>query len=339
MYCTILFWQSHKHPILTENGSAAGSVSNHSGGRTQMEYIRGVQEYVRPDSLDELAKLISGTRSNETHTPDEASPHFIAGGTDLIIRQHQSKYPTPVYLISLSGIDELRGIHEYGDGSVFIGSVTPLSTLRESGIVKDWFPALSQAAASVGSPSIQNRATIGGNACNASPSADTALPLLAYDALARIWDRRQGISTIPITDFFTGPGSTVLQNGQVLTGFVLTKTPRVSRFSKIGVRRAMEIAVANFCISFSPGEGGVCNDLRIAVGAIAPTPLRSAKAEATLNGRKPTAALTEKAAAAAIEDIRPIDDVRGSAEYRSHIVYHNVRRLLNRMCGIAEARN
>ncbi len=209
-----------------------------------------IKEYFRPTTLRETFDLL---------TRYAGSARILAGGTDLLIQQALESSPETV-VVSLRDIEDLRQIGETEGGEIFIGAMTSHADVAQSPLVIRYFPALARASNWVGSPSIRNLATIGGNICNASPSADTAPPLLAYDAKAIIVSP-SGQKVTDIEDFFTGPSTSVLKTGEILKGFMLTPKPGwIADYEKLGIRKAMEIAIVNICVAMAIDES------RIALG-------------------------------------------------------------------------
>jgi CO/xanthine dehydrogenase FAD-binding subunit len=278
-----------------------------------------IKNFYMPTSLEEASELL-----NFLH--GESRP--AAGCTDLMVQLAAPKAPETV-LVSLKRVPGLGELREESDGSCFIGSLVRQSAVAQSPWIRRHFPALAKAAGSVGSPSIRNRATIGGNLCNASPSADTAPPLLAYDAEALIWDG-DGERTVPLQTFFLGPGRSALRRGEILKGLRLrTDSRKRANFEKLGQRKAMEIAIVNACASLCMGRDGTCFQVRIALGAVAPTPIRALEAESLLEGKRIDDDLVMKAASVAAAAVEPISDHRASAEYRRRMVGVLTARILS----------
>jgi carbon-monoxide dehydrogenase medium subunit len=283
-----------------------------------------IEEYFKPDKIEEVHELV-------TSSPIAAK--LSAGCTDLTIRLSQNDSP-PTRLVSLKKISELQGIKETGDEEVFIGAAVSHAEISQSPLLLQLFPALAKASGLVAAPSIRNMGTIGGNICNASPSADTAPPLMAYDARAVIWNAT-GERTIPIQSMFAGPSLSSLQTGEILEGFLLTPQPGfIAGFEKLGIRKAMEIALVNACIGMHVNADNECTIIRIALGAVAPTPMRAIKAEAVLIGNKVTPGLIKETAAIAMGEIKPITDIRASAGYRTKMVGSLVEKMLHHLASI-----
>ena len=283
-----------------------------------------IKHYFRPTSLKETIHLLS------SHS---GSARVLAGGTDLLIQQAIESSPE-IVVISLRDIEDLRQIKETAEGDIFVGAMSQHAEVAQSSLVNQYFPALAKASHWVGSPSIRSLATIGGNICNASPSADTAPPLLAYNARAIIASP-SGEKTIDIEDFFTGPSANILKGGEILKGFLLRpKSGWIADYEKIGVRKAMEIAIVNVCVAAEMDEHKLCSGIRIALGAVAPTPVRAKSAETILKGKRVTPDLIQKCADVAVEETKPISDIRASAEYRKKMVHFLVKKMLSNLAGL-----
>ena len=257
---------------------------------------------------------------------------IVCGGTDVMVRLHLKRLPECVF-INIRELEELRYIREE-DGWIRIGAGTALGTLEHSTLLLDKAPALFQAAQVFADPNVRHSATVGGNICNASPSADSAPSLLAFDAQVVI-ARKDGQRVLPIRDFFTGVGRTALRPGEMAVEIRFRPNPN-SAFVKVGLRSAMAISVVNIAASADLGQGGVMKDVRIAVGAVAPTPIRADHAEGCLRGKRPDKAAIREAMDAIQMDIKPITDVRASEEYRRIVTENMLRRVVRKACGICE---
>ena len=257
-----------------------------------------------------------------------------AGCTDITIQLSQKDSP-PTRLISLKNIRELSGIRESEGGDIFIGATVSHADVAQSPLLIRVFPALAKASGLVAAPSIRNMGTIGGNICNASPSADTAPPLLAYDAKAVIW-KSAAEKIIPVDKMFVGPSASILKADEVLKGFVLKpQNGLIADFEKLGIRRAMEIALVNVCIAIQLNDNNVCKKIRIALGAVAPTPMRAKKAEAKITDRIISRSLITQTAETAMNEIAPITDIRASAGYRKKMVGALVEKILQHLSDMA----
>ncbi len=266
-------------------------------------------EFFSPTSLQEAIKLLLL----------DGDKQLIAGGTDLIIEMKE-KIRRPDFLVDLSKIGNLAQFEFDAGKGLTIGPLTRVRTVEQSKLVKDTYPALQQAAKQLGSIHIRNRATIIGNICRASPSADTPPPLIAGGALVTIVVP-SGERILPLEDFFTGPGRTTLKGGEIVTKIMLPPpaTGSASVYLKLGRRKAMELATVGVAVSLIR-DGAICRDVRIVLGAVAPTPMRARTAETILEGNKFSYKKIQEAVEKAMADASPISDVRSSAEYRREMV-------------------
>ena len=267
-----------------------------------------VLRVIRPATVAEaLAQLAAG--------PD-ARP--IAGGTDLMVQLRDGRR-SAACLVDLDALG-LAGIRRTAAG-LEIGAATPMDRIAADPDVRGAFPALAAAARLVGAWPIQCRATIGGNLANASPAADTAPALLIAGALLELASR-EGARMVPVSEFFLGPGRSELRPGELIVSVQLPIAPPaagvrvVERFVKVGPRREQVIAVVSLAGRAEVTEGGALASVRLALGSVAPVPVRAPHAEAALRGKRPDAASRRAAAAALERDIAPIDDVRAPASYR-----------------------
>ena len=238
----------------------------------------------------------------------------------------------PAVIVDAKKIPELNRL-EWNDGkSLYIGAAVPLSKIVAFPPVMERFGILYQACSIIGSMQLRNRGTIGGNICNAAPSADSAPPLLCLGAKA-IVARLGGNRIVPLDSFFQGPGQTALATNELLVGIEVPAPPTHSSgcYLRHTPRQDMDIAVvgvASFLVISK--QKNQCQEARIALGAVAPTPIRVPQAESILTGRVLTEEAIEEAAERAAEAARPISDMRGSAEYRKEIVKVLTRRTLKR---------
>ena len=287
-------------------------------------------DFYQPASLQEASRLLK-----------ENGPggRFLAGGTDLVIAMKE-KGLVPKYIVDLKRIAGLSGIREQGDGSIAIGALTTMREIETSPVITKKYPFLSQSAAEVGSIQIRNRATVGGNMANATPSADVAPSLIALNATAKIVGANSD-RTVPLEEFFRGPGQTVMASDEILTELTIPKTgPRlVGEYIKFSPREMMDLAYVGVAVAYNLGDSDKkCDGVRIVLGAVAPTPLRAKRAEAALEGQVLTDALAEKVGRIAAEEAKPISDVRSSADYRRAMVGAMTRRaLLNAAVGPAKS--
>jgi len=256
---------------------------------------------------------------------------LLAGGTDLLPRWTRGRLARPDAVVDLKSIAELKGVSPFGD-EVSIGACTLMSELEVDPVIKAAAPVLAQATRRIACPQVRNRATIGGNLCNASPAADTAVPLIILDATLDLVAKGESALSrreVSINDFFQGPGVTALRPGEVLTRIRFKPIPAAwfSAWDKLGTRPAMECAVASVGVVLALEQGTVTH-ARVAYGSVAPVPLRGRRAEAQLVGKRLTEDTIEACVAAAREEIAPICDVRASDAYRGRIVGVMLRRML-----------
>jgi len=274
-------------------------------------------DYLAPETLSEAL---------ETLGQQAEGVHIIAGGTDLVPRM-RSRVVAPDLLVDLRLLN-LDGIEMTADG-IRIGASTTHTGILESDLLAEYCPAICEAAADIAGPPIRNRGTVGGNLVNASPAADLAPPLLVYDALV-ILEKTKSKREIPLVDFFSGPGQTVLAPGELLTEIQLPLTPTntTSKFIKLGKRKAMAVAVVSVAARLTLDEAGKISQARIALGSVAPTPIRARKAETALDGQSPGVELFTEAAQIAKTESSPISDIRASGDYRKKMVAVLTRRAL-----------
>ena len=279
-------------------------------------------EYFEPKSVDEALSLLG---------KHGAEAKVIAGGTDVMV---DIKYKDePGSLINIKKIPGLAGINENGGASLRIGPLATIRDLETSAILREKLPVLWEATHQFASLQVRNTATIGGNICRASPSGETLAPLLVLEATANCVFS-DGQRTQPFMTFFQGPGSSVLGGKGLLTGIEVPYPAAGSKgvYLKHAVRGAMDIAMVGVAVLITPDAAkSNIQDVRIGLGAVAPTPVRAPKTEALLRGKALTAALLKEAGALAAAEASPIDDQRSSAENRRWIVEALTRRGLEQM--------
>ncbi len=275
-------------------------------------------EYFEPGALDEAVALLARYREKA---------NLLAGGTDLLV-EIKERIRAPDYVISIQRIAGMSGFSFDAKEGLRIGALVTTRELEIYTAVQKHYAGLLQALRELGSIQVRNRATLAGNICRASPSADTLPPLIADGAAVRIYGER-GERTVALEDFFTGPGKTVLAPNELLTQILVPAPPPHTGkcYIKHGRRKAMELATVGVAVSLSL-DGSTCADVRISLGAVAPTPIRARQAENALRGRKLDSSVIEKAAEAAMGESRPISNVRGSADYRKEMVRVLTRRAI-----------
>jgi CO/xanthine dehydrogenase FAD-binding subunit len=232
----------------------------------------------------------------------------------------------PERMLDLSHIDELRGISLEANGLV-LGARTTYTEIRRSALCREHLPALAEAAATIGAAQIQNRGTIGGNIANASPAGDMLPILLAADAVILVGGQR-GEREIPASEFFVEYRKTALAPDELIlqVRFPLPAS-RQLRFRKVGTRRAQAISKVVLALAWRGGASG-WTDVRVALGSVAATPIRAVATEAVLEGAQPTPEVADRAAEALAGELKPIDDVRSTADYRRTVSARILHRLL-----------
>lgn len=284
--------------------------------------MRTIQRYLAPGTLAEAARILA-----------EGDATILAGATDLMPRWRKGVSAPPATLVDLKRIGDLRGIRRV-NGEICIGACTSFSDLTTDPTIRTAAPVLAEAASRAACCQIRNRATIGGNLCNASPAADTAVPLILLDAAVDLVSFGKGGITarhVPIDALFCGPGVTVRAPVEILTQVRFTP-PREGSFAawdKFGTRPAMEIAVASVGVALEITNGMVSR-ARVGYGSVAPVPLRGRRAEAHLLGQPLCTDTIDQVVTAAQTEISPITDVRASESHRRRIVNVLLRRLLTR---------
>jgi CO/xanthine dehydrogenase FAD-binding subunit len=251
----------------------------------------------------------------------------LCGGTDLLI-QMRAGVRRPEYIVDLKHIKELRQIKFDAKKGVRLGAAVPCIEVYESEVMRKHYPGLTEAAHLIGSLQIQNRASVGGNLCNGSPAADTTPALIALGAKARIAGGKTH-REVAVEDFVVSPARTVLKPGEILVEFVIPapKPHSSDSYLRFIPRNEMDIAVVGVGTSLTM-IGDVVKAARIGLGAVGPTPIFAAKASESLIGKTLDKGAIETAAQLAIETATPIDDMRGTAEFRRHITGVLTRRTL-----------
>ncbi|HLI80037.1 MAG TPA: xanthine dehydrogenase family protein subunit M [Candidatus Binataceae bacterium] len=251
----------------------------------------------------------------------------LVGGTDLLI-QLRAGVRRPEYIVDLKHIKELRQIKFDAKKGVRLGAAVPCIEVHESEVMRKNYPGLTEAAHLIGSLQIQNRASVGGNLCNGSPAADTTPALIALGAKARIAGGK-AVREVAVEDFVTSPGRTVLKPNEILVEFVIPapKPHSSDAYLRFIPRNEMDIAVVGVGTSLTL-DGDVVKAARIALGAVGPTPIFAKKAGDSLIGKTLDNAAIETAAQLAMEAATPIDDMRGTAEFRKHVTGVLTRRTI-----------
>lgn len=284
-------------------------------------------ELALPGSVDDCLGILA------KQGPDAK---LLAGGTDLL-PQLKNGLLKPSWVIDLSGVPALRGLGRGNGRGLRVGAAVTARELERDPFVRSAYPALAESAALVGSVQVRNLATVGGNLCNAAPSADMAPPLLALDAEAVIAGP-EGQRRVPLGSFFLGVRRTVLAPGELLVELVVPDPGPHSggTYVRHTPRRELDIAVVGVASQLTLSDG-VCVRARIALAAVAPVPLRATAAEQALEGHAVTPERIAQAADLATEAARPISDQRGSADFRRHLVRVLTRRTLTTALARASA--
>jgi CO/xanthine dehydrogenase FAD-binding subunit len=277
-------------------------------------------EYHDPSTLDEACQIMAELK-------EKARP--LAGGTDLLVNMRRGTV-SPEHVVSLGRIEELRGIYP-SNGQLRLGACLTAAEIGQSKEVNDLINPLGSGANSLGSPLIRNLATIGGNLVTARPAADLPPPLMAYGASV-VLKNSSGKRAVSLDNFFRGPGQTVMEPDELLTEITVETPPPYSGggYIKLGARKTLITSIVNVAAFLSLDDrDGTITSARVVLGAVAPVPMRATSSEQVLLGEKPTDALFLRAGEAAAGDSKPIDDFRGSAEYRRAMVEVLTRRALN----------
>ncbi len=277
-------------------------------------------EYFEPPTLDAAIKLMLQYNGRSS---------LMAGGTDLLV-EIKEHLRLPDVVINIKKIPNLDYLTYDDVGGLKFGALTTMRTIETSALVQEKYAGLAQATSEVGSIQIRNRATVAGNICRASPSADTLPSLIADGATVKLYGLG-GERIILMEQFFTGPGKTVMAPDEILTEIAVPPPPLHTGkvYIKHGRRLAMELATVGVAVALTL-DGARYRQVRIVLGAVAPTPIRVPRAETFLQGKVVNDETMLAAAKIAQETARPISDVRSSATYRSEMVYVLTKRALKR---------
>ncbi|MBL7079561.1 xanthine dehydrogenase family protein subunit M [Candidatus Bathyarchaeota archaeon] len=270
----------------------------------------------RPTSLGEALELMGALKSVKP----------IAGGTDLLPLM-RDRAITVEDIVDIRGLHELKGI-TVEDGTLRIGALTTLTEVLESPLVAEKASVLREAVGHIGSVQTRNQGTLAGNICNASPAADSAPALMVIGAQARVSSAR-GVRRVPVEELFAGPKMNSLGKDELVTEILIPELPSGSgaAFEKLGRRRGITLAVVN-AAAYLAMDGKKCVDARIALGAIAATPIRLPEVEAAYKGRELTPEAIEESSRACYSLVNPVDDVRASADYRREMACVLVKRAI-----------
>ena len=266
--------------------------------------------YLEPRTIKEAVSLL---------ITYEGMAKVIAGGTDLL-NQIRLKMIKPDYGVDIGYIPGLDYIKYDSEGQLSIGALATIRSLEMSAELRRHHPVISQAASLIGSMAIRNVGTIGGNLCHASPSSETAPSLIGLGASVKLMGP-DGERTVALEKFFTGPGQTVLQKGEFMVEIQVPPMPPNAKgvYLKHSLRGTVNPAIVGVAAIVAT-DSERCKEIKLVLGAVAPTPIRAKKAEEILRGEEINDALIEKAAQAASDESSPITDVRASADYRKEMV-------------------
>jgi CO/xanthine dehydrogenase FAD-binding subunit len=272
-----------------------------------------------PDTLEQALQMLS-------EKAPEIAP--IAGGTNLIVDMRANKHIKP-FILNIENLPELQGI-KVENGYVQIGGCTKIAELVKNPLIHQHAPILSNATKTFASPLVRNRATLGGNLADASPAADTAPSLLVLGAEVEI-SSKNGNRHIPLEEFFIHVRKTILKPDEIITSvrFKIPSPEAKFAYYKLGLRKADAISVISTAVMLEADFSQECKSARIALGSVAPTPIRVYEAEKLLLNKKLNEELIQKAAQIAFDASSPISDLRASASYRRKMVKVLVARLLN----------
>jgi CO/xanthine dehydrogenase FAD-binding subunit len=280
-----------------------------------------LKHYFAPTSLDQAVECLK-----------DGDVTILAGGTDLTPQSQAGRVKIKHTLMNIRHIPQLTGITLEGK-EIRIGALTTITEIMNHPLVKEHLPVLAEACDHFASDQIRNAGTIGGNICNASPAGDTLIPLLLLDAsveLASMPEAKLYRHSMPLSTFFVGPGKTRRSLCELVTcvRIPLPAENHVARFYKLGTRPALDISTISVGVGGTLKDGKLSN-VRVAFGAVAPTPTRAAQTEQALEGQKLDAATIEKVATIARDEVHPIDDVRASAWYRKEMIHNITQRILS----------
>ena len=281
-----------------------------------------VGRYVAPTTLEEALETLHGS--------DDVT--ILAGGTDLMPQSKIGRTKIRSTLMNIRRVAGLGAIVRDGD-AIRIGALATVTQLMNDPLVRQHLPVLVEVCDHFASDQIRNAATIGGNVSNASPAGDTLVPLLVLDAeveLASAGDAGAVRRRVLLAEYFAGPGRTRRAASELLTGVRVPVPPagHYARFFKFGTRPALDISAISIAIA-GVRNGGALSNVRVAFGAVAPTPVRARRTEQALEGQRLDAATIARAAETARDEVSPIDDVRASAWYRKELIHNMTRRMLD----------
>ena len=287
-------------------------------------------------ALYEAASVEEAIRLLQEHPEAQ----IIAGGSDVLVQIREGKR-AGVELVSIYGIDAMRGVSFDAEGAIRIGSLTSFSHIAADPIIREKIPVLGEAVSLVGGPQIRNIGTIGGNTCNGVTSADSASTLFAWDAIIELTGP-EGVRKLPIREFYIKAGKVALEPAELQTAIIIPKEAYegyYGNYIKYAMREAMDIANLGCSVNVSLTEDGeTIRDVRIAYGVAGPVPMRAPSAEAAAKGKAVNAQTVEAFSKAVLEDIHPRDSWRAAKAFREHIAVEMAKRALMKSIELAGGR-
>jgi xanthine dehydrogenase FAD-binding subunit len=268
------------------------------------------KSYTKAGSVQEAIQLLA----------QNPEAHLIAGGTDMLVKLHKGKAQFD-HLVDIHDIAELNYITQNDAGDFIIGPLACFTDVAESELIRKHIPVLSQAVLTIGGPQVRNMATIGGNLCNGVPSADSATPLIAFNAAVTI-EGRDGSRKMPLESFFLGPSQVALEQHEILTAITIAHdnyADYFGHFHKYAMREAMDISTIG-CSAVCKIKNGTLQDLRLAFGVAAPVPIRCKGTEDKVRDRKITPKLLTDIAKSVSADVRPRASWRAAKDFRLQII-------------------
>ena len=266
-------------------------------------------QFAAPETIGQAIKILAGAKGRSK---------ILAGGTDLLVQMRSGRIE-PSFIVDIKNIPELSEIKKEKNG-YRIGAAVSGARLGENKTVKKKWPGVVEALELIGSTQIQGRASLGGNLCNGSPAADSVPAMIAAGAKCKVAGPR-GRRTAKVEEIIIGPGKTSLKKGEFIVSFLLPNKPKKSSeaYLRLIPRTEMDIAVVGAGVSLTLDSKGVCSAARVALGAVAPTPILVDEAANILVGSDLDATTLNKLAAACREVCNPIDDMRGTVKYRTKV--------------------
>lgn len=286
-----------------------------------------IENYYNAGTIAEAVELLK----------EHPDARIISGGSDVLIKIREGKF-AGTSLVCIRDIREIKGIERMESGDIYIGAGTVFSHITNDPVIQRWIPVLGEAVDQVGGPQVRNIGTVGGNICNGAVSADSVPTLFSLNAMLRLSDGKGG-RTVPIRQFYLGPGRVDLQPGEILTHIVIPEREYMGYYGhyiKYSMRNAMDIATLSCSVvSKTDVSQGILEDIRITFGVAAPVPFRCDKTEAALKGMPVGEELYDTIEKMVREEIHPRDSWRASREFRLQIGGEIARRALIRTIELA----